>query len=64
MGKSTVIQMLAEMAKGKKQLFQGMAVNQPNSPFEIGKMELSVIQLDFQCQMYNVSKFTLKLQRI
>jgi len=46
-GKSTTIKMLAAMAGGDRELFQGMAVNEPGSPFEIGKTPYSVIQLDF-----------------
>jgi hypothetical protein len=46
-GKSTTIKMLAAMAKGDRELFQGMTVNKPGSPFEIGKSPYSVIQLDF-----------------
>eukprot|EP00475_Leptophrys_vorax_P028674 TRINITY_DN4165_c0_g1_i1.p1 TRINITY_DN4165_c0_g1~~TRINITY_DN4165_c0_g1_i1.p1 ORF type:complete len:422 (+),score=97.27 TRINITY_DN4165_c0_g1_i1:179-1267(+) len=49
-GKSTTIRFLVAMAKGDKktkELFEGMAVNESNSPFSIGEIPLSVIQLDF-----------------
>jgi hypothetical protein len=49
-GKSTTIRFLAAMARGDKktkELFEGMAVNEPDSPFSIGEIPLSVIQLDF-----------------
>jgi hypothetical protein len=46
-GKSTTLKMLAAMARGEKNLFDGMVVNKPGSPFEIGKTPFSVIEIDF-----------------
>ena len=39
--------MIAAMAGEYNKLFQGMSVNEPGSPFEIGKTPYSVIQLSF-----------------
>ena len=46
-GKSTTVKMLAAMARGERELFDGMDVNKDDSPFTIGKDSFSVIQLDF-----------------
>ncbi len=46
-GKSTTIAMLAAMAKGDMEMFDGMAVSKPDSPFVIEKGKYHVIQLDF-----------------
>jgi hypothetical protein len=44
--KSTMIRSLAALAKGEektKELFNGMAINELDSPFKIGEVPLSVI---------------------
>lgn len=46
-GKSTTISMLAAMARGERELFEGMDVNAEDSPFCIGEQKFSVIQLNF-----------------
>ena len=46
-GKSTTVQMLHLMAQGHRDLFAGMAVNAPDSPFQIGQEKFSCIYLDF-----------------
>jgi hypothetical protein len=51
-GKSTTVKMLAAMARGEKDMFEGMQVNAEDSLFQIGERDFSVIQLDFS----NVAK--------
>jgi hypothetical protein len=46
-GKSTTVDMLAAMARGEKEMFEGYAVNSADSPFCIGEQPLSLIRLDF-----------------
>jgi len=55
-GKSMTIKMLAAMAGGDRELFQGMAVNESRSPFEIVKSTYSVIQMSFSgCSEFKMS---------
>lgn len=46
-GKSATVNMLAAMASGQRDMFDGYAVNNPGSSFKIGETNYSVIQLDF-----------------
>jgi len=46
-GKSVAVNMLAAMASGDRNIFNGYAVNNPGSSFNIGATIYSVIKLDF-----------------
>lgn len=46
-GKSMTIDIMYEMAKGNRELFEGMAVNKPDSPFQIGAEQFFCIKLSF-----------------
>ena len=46
-GKSMAISMMEHMARGNVEMFDGMDVNDPASPFQIGEEKFSVIRLDF-----------------
>lgn len=46
-GKTITISMMEHMARGNVEMFDGMDVNDPASPFQIGEQKFSVIKLDF-----------------
>ena len=46
-GKSITIAMLDAMARGKRDMFEGMKVNAEDSAFHIGEQTFSIIHMDF-----------------
>ena len=60
-GKTTTVNLLEAMARGEREMFEGMAVNADDSAFRIGEAKFSVIRLDFSgLQISNTDPFHFK----